>query len=194
MNMIRTSLRPTITILSLMTILFGFVYPFVTTLTVQTLFPEKTQASLIKDKNGQIIGSKLIGQPFSKAKYFWGRLSATAPIPYNASASTGFNLGSASSVLLNNVKTRIDLLKLVDPDNIKTIPVDLVTASASGLDPEISIAAAEYQIARVAKSRSLDENIVREIVSRFTSEKQFGILGESRVNVLQVNLALDGKI
>ncbi len=194
MNMIRASVRPTIAMLTLMTLLFGVAYPFVTTVAVQKMFPEQTQASLIKGKNGDILGSELIGQNFTEPQYFWGRLSATSDVPYNASASSGYNLGSASPVLLSNVQARIDLLKSVDPDNTKPIPVDLVTASASGLDPDISVAAAEYQIARVAKARSLDEAKVRDIVARFTSPKQFGILGEERVNLLKVNLALDDKI
>ncbi len=194
MTIITSNIRPTITMLLLFTVLFGFAYPGVSTLTVQTLFPEQTQASLIKGKNGEVLGSELIGQPFSEPKYFWGRLSATAPVAYNAAASTGSNLGSANPVMLDAVKARIDALKAADANNTKPVPVDLVTASGSGLDPEISIAAAEYQIARVAKARRLDENKIREVLQRFTSKRQLGILGEPRVNVLKLNLALDGKI
>lgn len=194
MTIITSNIRPTITMLLLFTVLFGFAYPGVSTLTVQTLFPEQTQASLIKGKNGEVLGSELIGQPFSKPKYFWGRLSATAPVAYNAAASTGSNLGSANPAMLDAVKARIDALKAADANNTKPVPVDLVTASGSGLDPEISIAAAEYQIARVAKARRLDENKIREVLQRFTSKRQLGMLGEPRVNVLKLNLALDGKI
>lgn len=194
MHMIISTIRPTITMLLLFTVLFGFAYPGVSTLTVQTLFPEQTQASLIKGKGGEVLGSELIGQPFSAQKYFWGRLSATAPVAYNAAASTGSNLGSANPAMLDAVKARIDALKAADAANTKPIPVDLVTASGSGLDPEISIAAAEYQIARVAKARRLDENKIRGLVKSFTSQRQLGMLGEPRVNVLKLNLALDGRI
>jgi K+-transporting ATPase ATPase C chain len=194
MNMILTSIRPTITMLLLFTVLFGFAYPAVSTLAVQMLFPEQAQASLIKGKNGEVLGSELIGQPFSKPQYFWGRPSTTGPVAYNAAASTGSNLGSANPALLDAVKARIDALKKADPTNTKPIPVDLVTASGSGLDPEISIAAAEYQMARVAKARGMDAGKVREVVERFTSQRQLGMLGEPRVNVLKLNLALDGKI
>jgi len=194
MTIITSNIRPTITMLLLFTVLFGFAYPGVSTLTVQTLFPEQTQASLIKGKNGEVLGSELIGQPFSEPKYFWGRLSATAPVAYNAAASTGSNLGSANPAMLDAVKARIDALKAADANNTKPVPVDLVTASGPGLDPEISIAAAEYQIARVAKARGTDENKIREVLQRFTSKRQLGMLGEPRVNVLKLNLALDGKI
>lgn len=194
MNMILSSIRPTIAMLLLFTVLFGFAYPGVSTLAVQALFPEQAQASLIKGKNGEVLGSELIGQPFSEPKYFWARLSATAPVAYNAAASTGSNLGSANPAMLDAVKARIDALKAVDASNTKPIPVDLVTASGSGLDPEISLAAAEYQIARVAKERGTDENKIQEILQRFTSKRQLGMLGEPRVNVLKLNLALDGKI
>jgi len=194
MTIITSNIRPTITMLLLFTVLFGFAYPGASTLTAQTLFPEQTQASLIKGKNGEVLGSEFIGQPFSEPKYFWGRLSATAPVSYNAAASTGSNLGSANPAMLDAVKARIDALKAADASNTKPIPVDLVTTSGSGLDPEISIAAAEYQIARVAEARGTDENKIREVLQRFTSKRQLGMLGEPRVNVLKLNLALDGKI
>ncbi len=191
MNAIISSIRPTLVMLLLFTLLFGGAYPLFSTWMVRELFPEHAVASLIKGKNGEVLGSKLIGQTFSEPKYFWGRLSAAS---YNATASSGSNLGPANPALLDAVKSRIEALKAADPMNAAAIPVDLVTASGSGLDPDISIAAAEYQIARVANARGIPESKIREVVERFTSERQFGMLGEPRVNVLQVNLALDGKI
>jgi K+-transporting ATPase ATPase C chain len=140
---------------------------------------------------GQIEGSELIGQPFSDPKYFWGRLSATGPFPYNAAASSGSNLGPLNPVLRDAAQARIDALIAADPGNNQPVPVDLVTASGSGLDPHISIAAAEYQIPRVASVRGLREDTVRLLVEQHTEGRQFGILGEPRVNVLELNLALD---
>ena len=187
-------LRPTAATLLLFSVLFGAVYPGVSTLLVQGLFPAQTQGSLIIGKDGAVLGSELIGQPFSDPKYFWGRLSATAPYAYNAAASSGSNLGTANPALLDAVKARIAALKAADPDNAAPIPVDLVTASGSGLDPHISVAAAEYQLSRVARARGLAIAAVHAVVRRFTAARQLGILGEPRVNVLLVNLALDGKI
>ncbi len=191
MTVITSNIRPTLTMLVMLTVLFGFAYPGTSTLLVQSIFPDQAEGSLIKGKNGEVLGSKFIGQQFSEPKYFWGRLSAAN---YNAAASTGSNLGSANPALLDVVKARVEALKAADPANTKPIPVDLVTASGSGLDPEISLAAAEYQLSRVAKARGLDENKIREILQRFTSKRQLGMLGEPRVNVLQLNLALDGRI
>lgn len=191
MTTVFSSLRPTITLLALFTALFGVAYPVASTLMVQTLFPAQAEASLIIGRNGEVLGSQLIAQPFSKPHYFWGRPSAAN---YNAAASSGSNLGAANPALLDAVKARVEALKAADPANKGPIPVDLVTASGSGLDPEISIAAAEYQIARVAKARGLSEAILRDTVQRFTANRQLGILGEPRVNVLQLNLALDGRI
>ena len=142
-------------------------------------------------KDGNSIGSELIGQPFSDPRYFWGRLSATAPFPYNAAASSGSNYGPLNPALTEAIQARIDALKAVDPDNNQPIPVDLVTSSASGLDPDISVAAALYQVPRVARYRGLSEEQVPCLVDRFTEGRQFGILGEPRVNVLKLNLALD---
>lgn len=190
MNMILSSIRPTLTMLVLLTVLFGFAYPGASTLLVQSIFPDQAEGSLIKGKSGEVLGSKFIGQHFSEPKYFWGRLSAAS---YNAAASTGSNLGSANPALLDAVKARMEALKAADPENTTPIPVDLVTASGSGLDPEISLAAAEYQVARVATARGMDEANVRELLERFTSKRQVGMLGEPRVNVLQLNLALDGR-
>lgn len=190
MTVITSNIRPTLTMLVMLTVLFGFAYPGASTLLVQSIFPDQAEGSLIKGKNGEVLGSKFIGQQFSEPKYFWGRLSAAN---YNAAASTGSNLGAANPALLDAVKARVDALKASDPANTKPIPVDLVTASASGLDPEISLAAAEYQLSRVAKARGMDENKIREVLQRFTSKRQLGMLGEPRVNVLQLNLALDGR-
>jgi len=187
-------LRPTISLLVLLTALFGFAYPGLSTAVVQGLFPAQAEASLIKGKNGDILGSELIGQPFSEPKHFWGRLSATTPMAYNAASSGGSNLSPANPALLAAVKARLAALKAAAPTNTQPVPVDLVTASGSGLDPDISVAAAEYQIARVAEARGMREDTVRGFVTRFTSGRQLGILGTPRVNVLKLNLALEGKI
>ena len=141
--------------------------------------------------NGEVAGSELIGQPFSDPSYFWGRLSATSPYPYNAASSSGSNYGPDNPALVDEVQARIDALKAVDPDNNLPIPVDLVTSSGSGLDPDISIAAADYQINRVARYRNLTVEQVSALVKHYTTGRQFGILGEPRVNVLELNLALD---
>jgi K+-transporting ATPase ATPase C chain len=142
-------------------------------------------------RNGSPVGSSLIGQPFDDPKYFWGRPSATQPFPYNAAASSGSNLGQSNPALLPRVQARIASLRAADPDDQKPIPVDLVTASGSGLDPHISPAAAEYQVQRVAKARQLDEARVRDLIAACTEGRQFGILGEPRISVLRLNLALD---
>ncbi len=194
MKTILSTIRPTITMLLLFTLLFGGVYPMVSTLALQTLFAPQAHASLINGKEGAVLGSQLIGQPFSEPQYFWGRLSATTPMPYNAASSSGSNLGAANPALLDAVKARIAALKAADASNDAPIPVDLVTASGSGLDPDISLAAAHYQLARVAKARGIDPNTIQPLVQRFTMPRQLGVLGEPRVNVLMLNLALDGKI
>jgi K+-transporting ATPase ATPase C chain len=194
MQIIMSTLRPTFAMLLLLTALCGFAYPGASTAIIQTLFADNAQGSLIKGKDGKVLGSELIGQPFSQPQYFWSRLSATSPTAYNAAASSGSNLGANNPALLDAVKGRVDALKAADPANTKKIPVDLVTASGSGLDPEISLAAAEYQISRVAKARGLSESDIRKVVQSFTSSRQLGMLGEPRVNVLKLNLALDGKI
>ncbi len=176
-----------------MTLLLGFVYPGICTVITQAAFLHETQGSLI-EKDGKTLGSELIGQNFSDPKYFWGRLSATTPQPYNAANSLGSNLSPANPALLDAVKARVDALKKADPANTLPIPVDLVTASGSGLDPHISVQAAQYQIARVARARGLTTERVKDTVKQYTQDRQLGILGEPRVNVLMLNLALDGKL
>jgi K+-transporting ATPase KdpC subunit len=183
----RRQLRYAIGFVVLLTVLTGVIYPLAVTGLAQALFRHQANGSLISD-NGQVIGSELIGQPFSDPRYFWGRLSAAE---YDAAASSGSNYGPTNPALLEAIQARIDALRAVDPDNEEPIPVDLVTASGSGLDPHISIAAAQYQMPRVARYRGLSEGQVSALVDRFTEGRQFGFLGESRVNVLKLNLALD---
>ena len=187
----RTQLRPAIVILAIFTIFTGVIYPLVITAIAQLLFPHQASGSLIV-QNGQVVGSELIGQQFDDPRYFWGRLSATSPYPYNAAASTGSNLGPTNPALIDEVNARVTALKAADPTNNSPIPVDLVTSSGSGLDPNISVAAAQYQVQRVAKARGLSIEVVQALVDRFTQGRQFGVLGEPRVNVLELNLALDG--
>jgi len=167
------------------------VYPLVITGVAQAVFPQQANGSLIY-QDGQPVGSALIGQPFDDPKYFWGRLSATSPFPYNAAASSGSNYGPLSSALSDAARSRIEALRAADPTNSQPVPVDLVTSSASGLDPHISPASALYQVPRVARARGLSEDEVRSLVQRFTEDRQFGFLGEPRVSVLKLNLALDG--
>jgi len=186
----REQIRPALILLAILSVLTGLLYPLAITGIAQLLFPHQANGSLIVH-DGKIIGSELIGQYFDEPKYFWGRPSATAPFPYNAAASSGSNLGPTNPVLLDAVKGRVAALRVVDPGNDAPIPVDLVTASGSGLDPHISSAAAQYQVKRVARARGLDENQVRELVGRHTEGRQFGLLGEPRVNVLKLNLSLD---
>ncbi|MGB7792289.1 MAG: potassium-transporting ATPase subunit KdpC [Terrimicrobiaceae bacterium] len=186
----RTQLRPALVSLVALTIITGLLYPLVVTGMAQVLFPHQASGSLILI-DGKPVGSSLIGQPFDAPKYFWGRLSATSPFPYNAAASSGSNLGPTNDALIKAVQARIDALKTADPDNPLPLPVDLVTASGSGLDPHISPAAAEYQIRRIARVRGLDETVVRRLVAQHTEGRQFGVLGEPRVNVLTLNLTLD---
>lgn len=182
--------RPAVISFLLLTLLTGIAYPFLVTGISQVTMPAKANGSLIV-KDGKPVGSSLIGQSFSDPKYFWSRPSATGPMPYNASASGGSNLGPTNPALLDAVKARVQALRDADPGNAQPVPVDLVTASASGLDPHISPAAAEYQLARVARVRKLDPDALRKLVAEHTEGRQFGILGEPRVNVLELNLALD---
>jgi len=186
----RTLLRPAIVLFLILTVITGLIYPLVVTGIAQVLFPQQANGSLIV-KNGQAVGSQLIGQPFDDPKYFWGRPSATSPFPYNAAASSGSNLGPSNPALTDAVKARMDALKTADPANTQPIPVDLVTSSASGLDPHISPAAAVYQVTRIARARGLDEAAVRQLVGQYTQGRDLGVLGEPRVNVLELNLALD---
>jgi K+-transporting ATPase ATPase C chain len=183
-------LRSAIISLGLFTVLTGLLYPLAVTGIAQLIFPEKANGSLIKGQ-GKTLGSALIGQPFTDPKYFWGRLSATGSFAYNAGASSGSNYGPLNPSLLDGVKKRIQDLRAVDSLNTSPIPVDLVTASGSGLDPHITVAAALYQVPRVARIRGLKEEQVRSLMSEFTEGRQFGFLGEPRVNVLKLNLALD---
>jgi K+-transporting ATPase ATPase C chain len=187
-----SQLRPALVTFVALSIITGLVYPFAVTGAAQLLFPQQANGSLIVH-NGQPVGSRLIGQPFDDPKYFWGRLSATSPFPYNAAASSGSDLGPTNKALLDKVQACIDALRAADPGNTTPIPVDLVTSSASGLDPHISVAAARYQAARVARARHLGEDRVYALITQFTEDRQLGILGEPRVNVLLLNLALDGR-
>lgn len=183
-------IRPAIVGFLVLTLVTGVIYPLVITGISQAVFPDRANGSLIV-KDGKAVGSELIGQPFSDPKYFWGRPSATGPMPYNAQASSGSNQGPTNPALMDAVKGRIQALRDADPGNIAPIPVDLVTASASGLDPHVSPAAAEYQVQRVARVRGLRVEVVKDLVAGHTEGRQFGFLGEPRVNVLKLNLALD---
>lgn len=185
-------LRNALVMLLLMTVITGIAYPLVVTGLAQVLFPSQANGSLIV-KDGKPVGSTLIGQSFTDPKYFWGRPSATTPQAYNGTGSNGSNLGPTNPALTDVVKQRIEALRAVDPGNTAPVPVDLVMASGSGLDPEISPAAAAYQAPRVAKARGLSVAQVQAMVSMATSGRQFGLLGEPRVNVLKLNLALDGR-
>jgi K+-transporting ATPase ATPase C chain len=186
----RQQIRAALVAIAIFTVLTGILYPLLITGVAQAFFPHKANGSLIV-VNTQVVGSQLLGQQFDDPRYFWGRLSATEPYPYNAASSGGSNLGPTNPALLVEVKARIAELKAADPENNASIPVDLVTSSGSGLDPDISVAAAMYQVPRVAKARGLTEEELRSLVDQFTQGRQFGVLGEPRVNVLLLNLALD---
>ncbi len=183
-------LRPAIVLFLILTVITGVIYPLVVTGVAQVAFPGQAGGSLVI-KDGKPVGSTLIGQSFSDPKHFWGRLSATAPQPYNGAASGGSNLGPLNPALLDAIKARIDALHAADPTNTAPVPVDLVTASASGLDPEISLAAAYYQAPRVARARGVQLEAVRSLISAHARTRWLGILGEPRVNVLELNLALE---
>jgi len=188
-NMLR-DLRPAIVLLLLLAALTGVVYPLLVTGVAQWIFPHQANGSLVV-REGQIVGSELIGQPFDAPGYFWGRPSATDPFPYNAAASAGSNLGPSNPLLVEVVRARVAALRAAEPGDTRRIPADLVTASASGLDPHISLAAALYQAPRVARERGMTEEDVEALIRRCTAGRQLGVLGEPRVNVLELNLALD---
>lgn len=196
MKLLISQLRPALLSLLALTLITGVIYPLVVTGIAQVVFPAQANGSLIV-QDGQVRGSALIGQPFDDPKYFWGRLSATGVYPYNAfnagalAGSAGSNLGPLNPALAAMVQARIDALRAADPRATGPYPADLVTASASGLDPQISPAAAEFQVRRVARARGLSEEQVRELVAQYIEGRDLGILGEPRVNVLKLNLALD---
>ena len=187
----KSIIRSCLGLFLLLTVITGVIYPVFVTGLAKTLFPSKASGSIIY-KGDQAIGSELIGQNFVDAKYFWGRPSATGPQPYTATASSGSNQGPLNPALADAVKGRIEALQSADPANKLPIPMDLVTASASGLDPEISPRAAQYQASRVAKARKMSIDNVNQLIAANTQDRQWGIFGEPRVNVLKLNLALDG--
>ena len=184
-------LRPAISLFVVLTLVTGVVYPAVVTAIGGIAFADQAKGSLLR-RDGRIVGSSLIGQSFSDPKHFWSRPSATTPMANNAANSGGSNQGPLNPALVDAVKGRVEALRKADPGNTAPIPVDLVTASASGLDPDISVAAAEYQVARVARARGLAPDAVRAAIARHTAGRQLGLLGEPRVNVLALNLDLDG--
>jgi K+-transporting ATPase ATPase C chain len=184
-------LRIAIVTLLLLTMITGVVYPLAITGIAQVMYPHQANGSLVTE-DGRTLGSELIGQPFDAPEYFWGRLSATQPFPYNAAAASGSNVGPTNPALLHSAEARIKALHEMDPGNTEPVPVDLVTASGSGLDPHISVAAALYQVPRVASARRLSQEQVRALVDKYTEGRQWGLFGEPRVNVLRLNLALSG--
>jgi len=184
-------LRPALVVFALLTVVTGVVYPAVVTLIGQLAFPSQVDGSVL-ESHGKAVGSRLLGQPFGSPQYFWSRPSATGPQPYNGAASSGSNQGPLNPALAMAVEARIAALRAADPGNTQPVPVDLVTASGSGLDPHISVAAAEYQIDRVARTRKIAPTTVAALVHEHTQGPTLGLLGEARVNVLELNLALDG--
>ena len=185
-------IRQSLAMLLLLTLITGVIYPLAVTVIAQAAFPHAANGSVI-EKDGKPLGSELIGQAFSDPRYFWARPSATSPFPNNPSSSGASNLGPTNSALTDAIRQRVDALHAADPGNKDPIPVDLVTASASGVDPHISPAAAHYQLARVARARGMTPEEVAKLVARATEERQLGVLGEPRVNVLALNLMLDGR-
>ncbi|MGZ8270613.1 MAG: potassium-transporting ATPase subunit KdpC [Methylophilus sp.] len=189
-QLLKQSIRPAVVLFILLSIITGVVYPLTTAALGKWLLPNQANGSLI-EKDGKLVGSSLIGQNFTEPQYFWGRPSATGPYPNNAAASSGSNQGPLNPALAEVVKSRVNAMKVADPDNTLPVPVDLVTASASGLDPHISPAAAAYQASRVAKARGLSAVSVQALINENTEGRQWGVFGEPRVNVLNLNLALD---
>jgi K+-transporting ATPase ATPase C chain len=185
-------IRPAIVVLVLLSAVTGLAYPALVTVIARVVFPTQANGSLIV-RNGKVMGSRLIGQPFDDPRYFWGRPSATGPFPYNGASSSGSNLGPTNLDLTTAVAQRVEALRAADPGNTASVPVDLVTASGSGLDPHISPAGALYQIERVARARNVDQAIVRRLVEQHTEGRPLGLLGEPRINVLALNLALDAE-
>jgi len=186
----RTLIRPAVSLFVVLTAITGVVYPLAVTGVAKLAFPEQAAGSLIV-REGKAVGSSLIGQNFSDPKFFWGRPSATSPMPYNAGGSSGSNQGPLNPALVDAVKVRVEALRVADPGNAAPVPVDLVTTSASGLDPHISLAAAHYQAARVARARGLAADAMQTLIERHTEGSVFGIFGEARVNVLELDLELD---
>jgi K+-transporting ATPase ATPase C chain len=187
----KTLFRPAISLFVLLTVITGVVYPLVVTGVAKVAFADQAAGSLVLSKEGKPVGSLLIGQNFSDPKYFWGRPSATSPMPNNGAGSSGSNQSPLNPALTEAVKGRIEALRAADPANTRPVPVDLVTASGSGLDPHISVAAADYQAARVARVRGVPPAVVQGLVAQHTEGRLLGLLGEARVNVLELNLALD---
>jgi len=185
-----STFRPALVLFGALTLATGVIYPLAVTGAGSALFPSQAAGSIL-EVDGKPVGSTLIGQQFTSPKYFWGRPSATGPMPYNANGSSGSNLGPLNPAFTEAVKGRVDALKSADPGNTAPIPVDLVTASASGLDPEISLAGAKYQVARIAKARGVTPEVIEAQIARHAIGRLFGLLGEPRVNVLQLNLDLD---
>lgn len=188
-NSILSTLRPAVMLFVGLTVVVGIAYPLAMTGIAKVAFNDQAEGSLIV-KDGKVVGSSLIGQSFSSPQFFWGRPSATGPMANNAVNSSGSNLGPTNAGQLDNVKARVEALKAADPSNTAAIPVDLVTASASGLDPEISLAAAYYQVPRIARERKMTETQIRALVDQLAQKPVMGMFGEPRVNVLQLNLAL----
>jgi len=189
-DLMKSHIRIALILFFLFTLLTGVIYPLVVTGISQVAFPHRANGSVV-ERDGQPIGSELIGQQFDEPRYFWGRLSATEKVPYNAASSGGSNLGPTNDNLMKKINERIEAIRQAHPEQEGPIPIDLVTASASGLDPHISPAAAEYQVSRVAKARGMSEDSVRQLVASLTEGRTLGLLGEPRVNVLALNLALD---
>jgi len=183
-------LRPAAVLLGVFTVVTGLVYPAAVTGIAQAIFPAQANGSLVKEGD-RVVGSELIGQPFTSPRYFWSRPSATAPYPYNGGSSAGSNMGPTNPALKDAVKARVAALHAADPGNQAPIPTDLVTASGSGLDPHLSPAAVYYQVARVARARGLAEERIRDLVAAHVEGRTFGVLGEPRVNVLRLNRDLD---